>query len=169
MARTVWRILRTSHDAEDALQNTLATVTQQWQKIQKHDNPQALILKICANCAYDRLRHRARNREATGFDQVVESVVSEQHGPAQTVENTENLAEVMNALRHLSKNQAVAIVMRFVQLESYEHIAAALGCAVVTARKHVARGRERLQRLLPHLTLGGGNAQENESTSVDVN
>ena len=56
-----------------------------------------------------------------------------------------------NAIARLPANQATAIVMRCVQSESYEVIALALRCGTATARKHVARGRERLARSLRHL------------------
>ena len=58
----------------------------------------------------------------------------------------------MEAITRLPANQATAIVMRCVQSESYEVIALALGCGAASARKHVARGRERLARLLRHST-----------------
>ena len=151
MAGTVWRVLRTADGAEDALQDTLTTVWQQWSRIQRHPNPQALILKICADCACDQLRRQSRRREQVDVDVLADSLVSSEPGPAERLGIAETLEEVMEAIRDLSQNQAVAIVMRFVQQESYEDIAAALGCGEATARKHVARGRGRLQQLLPHL------------------
>ena len=53
MFETVWRILRHSQDAEDALQNALTTVWQQRSRIAGHAAPQALVLKICADAAID--------------------------------------------------------------------------------------------------------------------
>ena len=49
------------------------------------------------------------------------------------------------------RQQAAAMLMRAIQGQPYDEIAAALGCTEATARKHVARSRQRLQVLLAHL------------------
>jgi RNA polymerase sigma-70 factor (ECF subfamily) len=72
--------------------------------------------------------------------------------PADELANKEQRAEIASAISRLSRHQAVATLMRIVEEQSYEDIAAALGCAPATARRHVARGRERLRVLLAHLT-----------------
>jgi RNA polymerase sigma factor (sigma-70 family) len=64
---------------------------------------------------------------------------------------TEQHAEILRAIHRLSRRQAVATLMRVVQEQPYEQIAAVLGCTEATARKHVARGRDRLRVSLSHL------------------
>ena len=54
--------------------------------------------------------------------------------PTQYAVERESFDDVMAAITRLPGNQATAIVMRFVQSESYETIAAALGCGYVTHR-----------------------------------
>ena len=63
------------------------------------------------------------------------------------------LDEVMAAVTRLPVREAAAVVMRFIQDEPYESIAAVLGCGPATARKHVARGRARLARSLRRLDI----------------
>src|SRR5258708_8623893 len=58
MFETVWRILRHSQDAEDALPVALTTIWQQRSRIECHPAPQALILKICAGAAIVQYRRR---------------------------------------------------------------------------------------------------------------
>src|SRR5260370_799254 len=74
MFETVWRILRHSHDAEDALQVALTTIWQQRTRIESHPAPQVLMLKICADAAIDQYRRRRKDQ----FDVVslVESIPS---------------------------------------------------------------------------------------------
>jgi len=56
MIKSVWRITCNSSDAEDAFQDALMKIWKHIKKIQRHPNPHALILRICANSAYDILK-----------------------------------------------------------------------------------------------------------------
>ena len=55
MIRSVWRIVADPGDAEDAFQDALAKVWKNWGRVRRHPNPHALILRMCANAAYDAL------------------------------------------------------------------------------------------------------------------
>jgi DNA-directed RNA polymerase specialized sigma24 family protein len=56
--------------AEDCLQDALAVVWKKRLQIRLHPNPQALILKICLNAAYDSLRRLERMRRQTDLSQL---------------------------------------------------------------------------------------------------
>ena len=146
---TVWRILRHTHDAEDALQNALTTLWQQRARIERHAAPQALILKICADAAIDQFRRRRRDRSAQAA--LDETLPASQPAPVDGAIGSEQLEIVVEAIARLSPNQATVIVMRFIQGESEAAIAAALGCGIATVREHLSRGRQRLTRMLGHL------------------
>ena len=60
MLRSIWRITRVAEDAEDALQETLAIIWKRRTRIARHPRPQALMLRICVNCACDVLRAKLR-------------------------------------------------------------------------------------------------------------
>jgi RNA polymerase sigma-70 factor (ECF subfamily) len=142
MIRAVWRIVRNGHDAEDALQNALTTIWKRWSHVARHTAPQALVLKICAEAAYDVLRRRQRERQRT------EAVASEpfdpRPGPTEVLARRETQAVVMTAIARLSKQQAVSFSLRVFDELPYSEIAAALGCGEATARKHVERARYHL-------------------------
>jgi hypothetical protein len=53
MIRAIWRIVQ---DAEDAMQNALAITRTRWERVRGHIRPQAQIMKICIDAAYDVLR-----------------------------------------------------------------------------------------------------------------
>jgi RNA polymerase sigma-70 factor, ECF subfamily len=151
MIRSIWRVVRDPHDAEDAMQNALSTIWKRWKFVFSHPNPQAVILKICIDAAYDHARRRYRDRRER-------ESLSESTGPAdasrtppQLVQDTELHHELMSAIERLPRNQAIATLLRFVEGQSYGEIAAALGCSEVTARKHISRARSRLKAALPHL------------------
>ncbi len=151
MIATIWRVLRHPQDAEDALQTAVATLWQEWGRIERHPNPHALILKICADAAIDECRRRQRRPERADDGALVNSPSASRSDPSEDAIAREAFDDIMEAIARLPPSQATAIVMRCLQSESYEVIALALGCGAASARKHVARGRERLARLLRHL------------------
>ena len=155
MIETVWRVLRHSQDAEDALQNALTTVWQQRARIESHAAPHALILKICADSAIDQFRRRRRDKvDAAPLEDCHPSA---RPPPVDDAIERETLEIVMAAIARLSPNQATAVVMRCIQGESDAAIAAALGCGTETVREHLQRGRERLSRMLGNLAPRGGS------------
>ena len=151
MMRSIWRIVRDPDLAEDTLQDALTIIWKKRAVVARHSNPQALILKICLNSAYDTLRARKRSR----YHQEI-SVLSNTPGPSdqeavRTLAAKEMEDEVHRAIGRLPRKQAVAVLMRVLGEESFDVIALTLGCSEVTARIHVSKGRARLQRWLAHL------------------
>jgi RNA polymerase sigma factor (sigma-70 family) len=148
MLGIIWRIVRHPDEAEDTMQDALAIIWKRLDKIIIHPNPQALILKICANAAVDTLRKRRRSRNFLAPD-ALEHLPSLSPSPESMAAETE--AAVLNAIGRLPKKQAVAVVMRILEDQPYKAIGEALGCRENTARTHVLRARTKLGRWLRHL------------------
>ncbi len=144
MIRAVWRIVPNPDDAEDVFQEAVTTIWKRWKKIRRHPNPQALILRICANAAYDFLRHRWRRRQLVEADPLSESIPAPAPNARDTAAAREEWEQVLAAIRQLPPHQAQAVLMRFVQDLSYPEIAEAMGCSETTVRTHVARARAAL-------------------------
>ena len=145
MVRTVWRVVRDAELAEEALQDALGTLWRKLAEIRLHPNPEAFVLRVCLDAAYDRLRERLRTRRR---------IVPEEDagaGPAGVEERAE-VREVLDAIRRLDRRQATAILMHAVEGEPYRAVAQALGCGEATARVHVQRAREKLRRLFGRST-----------------
>ena len=152
MIRSVWRIIRNSDDVDDAFQDALARIWKRWDRIQRHSNPRALILRICINAAYDSLRRKARDRKIEALEAVGEMISA---GPSESPDPfaaDERKAALCTAISRLPKNQGLAVHMRFIEELPYEAIAQALGCREVSARKHVSRALSKLQMILPQQT-----------------
>jgi RNA polymerase sigma-70 factor, ECF subfamily len=149
MFETVWRILRQSQDADDALQVALITIWKQRARIESHPAPQALMLKICADAAID--QYRRRRKDCMMAVSLQDSIPSAQPLPVDAAIGHETFEIMIEAISRLSPNQGTAIAMRFIQGESDAAIAAALGCGPETVREHLHRGRERLRRMLGRL------------------
>jgi RNA polymerase sigma factor (sigma-70 family) len=151
MIRSIWGIVRNRQDAEDAMQEALLTVLRRWDRIERHPSPQPLVLKICIDAAYDVTRRTARHRRVVELDEAVGEQVRLSRSPAEEMVGIEQHAEILTAIHRLPRQQATAMLMRVIQDQPYEEIAAALGCTEATARKHVARSRGRLRNWLAHL------------------
>jgi len=149
MFETVWRVLRHSQDAEDALQVALTTIWQQRPRIERHPAPQALMLKICADAAID--QHRRRRNDPLKAVALEDGIPSTRPLPMDAAIGHETLEILVDAISRLSPNQATVVTMRFIQGEPHTAIAAALGCSTETVREHLDRGRERLGRMLGRL------------------
>jgi len=153
MMRSIWRVVRDAGAAEDVLQEALVVIWKKRDRIRRHPNPQALILKICLNKACDALRKSGRDRRrmdeaARRFPTRIEPATGE------SLEYRIITDEVTAAVRRLPRNQSLAVMMRILQDQAYSDIALALGCKEVTARIHVARGRAKLSRWMAHLKIG---------------
>lgn len=159
MIRTIWGIVRDPNEAQDAMQDALAVTWRHWRRLQTHPNPEALVMRICVNAAYDTLRRRQRRVRWFGSEGAVVDRPDPAPSAFQGVAAAETEARVRRAIASLSRKQATAIVMHAVQGLPYEAVAQAMRCREVTVRTHVARARTKLRMLLGDL-VPSGRAQE---------
>ncbi len=151
MMRSIWRIVRNADLAEDCLQDALAVVWKKRFQIRLHPNPQALILKICLNAAFDSLRRLERMRRQTDLSEIDNAPAPPYHDADRDLEEREIVEQVQQAIRRLPRKRALAVMMRLLHEESFETIAYALDCSETTVRIHISRGRAQLRKWLSHL------------------
>ncbi len=147
LIRAAWRILGDEHDAGDALQDALARIWKHRRQLESHPNASAWMLRIVLNAAYDRLRLRKVRRAKV----LSERIESSEPSPSSVAEGHERKSALLDEIGRLSRRQAQAVLLRFVEDLPYNAVAQALGCSEATARVHVQRGRERLRERLAHL------------------
>jgi len=145
MIRAIWSVCRSVDEAEEAMQEALCTIWGKLGRIRRHPNPKALVLRICLNAAYDVLRRKIRERERASH---VPRLSNGAASPSDALLRKERESVILQAIAQLSRKQSTAILLRLVQDASYDEIATTLGCRASTARKHVERGRRRLQDIL---------------------
>jgi RNA polymerase sigma factor (sigma-70 family) len=161
MMRTIWRLTRDSDDAEDVFQETLCELWKRRNKVERHPNVKALLLKISTCHACNCLRSRsARKKRLQPLNRDV--LADRRSGPLETLQRKETAELILGGLRRLSKRQGESICLRIVEGLDYEDIAKAMGCSESTVRVHVKRGREALRSFL----LNAGNP---EGGLVNVN
>jgi RNA polymerase sigma-70 factor (ECF subfamily) len=162
MMRSIWRVVRNSEMAEDTLQDALTVIWKKLHQVRRHPNPQALILKICLNAACDKLRRHRRYLHHVEISTLSNTPISPDQGAMRVLAARELEDQVLQAIAQLPRKQALAILMRILQEESFDVIAHSLGCSEITARIHVSKGRARLQRLLAYLDPSAGKEASDE-------
>lgn len=148
MMRSIWRIVRNADLAEDCLQDALIVIWKKRFLIRRHPNPQALILKICLDSAYNSLRKLERMKRQTDISHIGDIAAPPGHDADRDLEEREIEKLVQRAIHKLPRKRALAVMLRLIQEESFEAIAQALSCSEVTARIHVSRGRAQLKKWL---------------------
>ena len=150
MKHSIWRVVRNGEAAEDTLQDALTIIWRKRERILEHPKPDALILKICLNASYDHLRkskHHLKNQSLEAISHVSSDLTDE---APDNLERQNMETEVLSAIGRLPRSQALSVLMRVIQGQSYSEISETLGCSETTARIHVSRARAKLSRWLKH-------------------
>ena len=164
MMRSIWRIVRQREAAEDALQDALTVIWKKRATVARHPNPEALILRISVNAAYDAVRKSRRRlrREISGLPDPAPDAGSP--SVPEEVEARSLQARVLEAIACLPKRQAAAVLLRLIEERSYAEIAGAMGCSETTVRIHVMRAKAALSRRLacdrPRLAEGRAETEK---------
>jgi RNA polymerase sigma factor (sigma-70 family) len=159
LIHTIWGIVRDPDESQDALQEALAAIWRRWDRMQRHPNPEALVLRICINAAYDAIRRRQRRLRWFGTEDAAIEPLDPAPSALHAVSVVETQVRVRKAIASLSRNQATAFVMHAVEELPYAIVATAMRCREVTVRTHVARARAKLRALLADL-VPPGRAEE---------
>lgn len=146
IVHSVWRIVRDPEDTEDVVQEVLVRILDRIEKIQKHPNPTAYILRMCVNQAIDHLRRTgSRRRLSEDLRKTVEDA-PDPSSPADKYAEEELREQVLAAIRDLPKREAEAIVLSAVEELSSSEIAESMGCRESTVRVLMMKARKRLRK-----------------------
>jgi RNA polymerase sigma factor (sigma-70 family) len=155
LMRTIWAIVRDPDEAQDALQEALTVIWRRWDHLQAHPNPEALVVRICVNAAYDTLRRKRRWLRWFGSDQDRLELSDSSRSVLAEAEGAATQTRVRRAIATLSRQQATALLMHAIDEVPYQDVAAAMQCREATARAHVARARAKLRKVLGDLVPSG--------------
>ena len=163
MIEIVGRIVRDPQDAADVFQEVLAQIWTKLERIDRHPNPHAYIIRICITRSYDTLRKRSRRRRR---EIRLESIHAKLR-PAESLSyigDRDRVTAIREAIATLPRNQGQAVLLRIIENAPYGAIAAVLGCSEATARSHFSKGRTRLVELLGELGISAYKGESyNES------
>lgn len=145
--RVCWQMMGNQYDAEDTAQ---AAMIKAWKSISQYRGDAAFstwLYRIAVHCCMDALRKRSRDRMDL-VDTMPEDSQTESRTPESEILEREGTTEIRAALNQLSEEQKVPLVLYAIEEKSYDEISETLGVPSGTVKSRIARGRERLRRLL---------------------
>lgn len=159
--RFVFRVLwsRTASSREDVEDLAQDTFIRAWERLETYDTSRPFkswIARIASNTAIDRYRSDSRRPAASELTEIQETVAGGDPDPATTTIGNERQHHLLSRLKELPEHYREVIVLRFIEDQSYEEIAAALDLPLGSVKTRIFRGRELLkQRIDPELAGRG--------------
>jgi len=153
-----YHLTRSSHDAEDLVQEAALSAYRNFHQFQAGTNFRAWFMRILTNAFYASYRRRKRRPETTSLEDAqplhllfasAEAGLLEHHkDPATLLVERLGAEKVGEAIGELPEEFRVVCTLYFMNDASYQEIAEMLGCPVGTVRSRLHRGRRMLQRSL---------------------
>jgi len=136
----LWRMLRDSQDAEDAMQETFTRAFRGFPRLQNTSNLRAWLYKIATNVAYTQRKRTSRyNSQITGLSEFPALATSD------NLEIRDAFEAVMQAIEQLPHKQRISLILRNYQGCDYQEIAEALDCSPASARSNVYQALKKLR------------------------
>jgi RNA polymerase sigma-70 factor (ECF subfamily) len=139
----LWRLLRDTADAEDALQDTFLRAYRAYGRLESHPNPRAWLYRVATNVARTRLKQRGREWVRTAA--LDPELAAAGPGPAEQASQRELLAAVAAAVDALPHQQRAALILRQYQGLAYDQVATVLECSPAAARANVYQAMRKLR------------------------
>lgn len=133
-------------DAEDLVQDTLATVVTKWSRISHAQHIDAYVRRTMVNTLISKKRRRW-NTEVISHE-VVTADIHQDGGPDPQTQVSEREA-VLQLLRDLPDRQRAVIAMRYYEDLADADIARALDCSEQAVRSAAHHAMKTLRRMLP--------------------
>ena len=127
-----------AQNAEDVLQEALMDVFERWDKVSKHENPEAYVIRVMVSKHIDMRRKWARRRDEkeVSFDLPAEVL--------QIADQSDDVLQrllVQSALKSLSAMQRAVLVLTYEYGFVLREVAEVLEIPTGTAASHLARGK----------------------------
>jgi RNA polymerase sigma-70 factor, ECF subfamily len=138
--RTAFLILRNRSDAEDAVQDAFLRAWRFRDAITSRSSMKPWLYRVVVNSCYSRLRQEIPRRDLRASDDEL-STLSSHDDPASRVTTA---FDVTRALRELTPNLRVVIVLRYYADLSEREIAKAIGRPAGTVKSRLSEARRQL-------------------------
>lgn len=142
MRATARRILGSSDELDDVVQEAFITA---WQKLDQLEDPRkvkAWLMRITTHRAIDRVRAHRRTDDAEQLD----VAAADHHSPSQLTQAKATVSALRAALAQLPEAQRSCWVLREVEHMSYREIAETLELPESTVRGLLARARRSIMK-----------------------
>ncbi|GAA0315434.1 RNA polymerase sigma factor (sigma-70 family) [Kineococcus aurantiacus] len=148
-----WTLLRDEHQAEDVVQDVLATCVTRWARIEALEDPSAYLNRMLVN-AVTTSRRRPWRREHAADPTDLAQLTERSHplhigaGLGDVAGTHAERQRCLALLRQLPDKQRIAVVLRLYEGLPDTEIADLVDCSTATARSNAHRGLATLRRLL---------------------
>lgn len=142
VARTAWRLLGRTGEAQDATQEVLLRLYRNYERLAAGTNLAAWLYTVTVNVCRDAMRRRPP------FVLLDRDVVSPDAGPDGASEFEQRKRIVAEALGRLTHQERECITLHDIEGLSTREVAAAIGCTEATVRSHLSTGRARLKEIV---------------------
>lgn len=167
---TAYHLTRSSHDAEDLVQEAALLAYRNFHQFQKGTNFRAWFMRILTNAFFGSVRSKKRRPQTTPIEDVAPLYMMDaaertgwaaQHAdPAGEVLERMGAERVSAAIEALPEEFQVVCALYFMHDAPYQEIAEMLDCPVGTVRSRLHRGRRLLQKMLWESAVEAGIVQE---------
>lgn len=127
-----FRIVEHSGEAEDVAAEALARALRSWRRVRNMRSPEAWVVRVATNLAIDVTRRRHRRRTVP-------------HEVTVRVEDMDGRLVLLDVLDSLPRRQRDVLALRYLADLSEADIAAVLGIARGSVKRHASRGITRLR------------------------
>jgi RNA polymerase sigma-70 factor (ECF subfamily) len=153
------RLMGHRGDGEDVTQDAFAVALERLATLEDPGAFRAWAAQIAVNLVRKRLRRRRLGR-LLGVDGGTPDATLEALAVASSVEAHAELALLDVALAELPTEQRIAWMLRYVEGERLENVAAACGCSLATAKRRIGRASARVAIHVGFVDAEGEGGQE---------
>jgi RNA polymerase sigma-70 factor (ECF subfamily) len=144
--RLAYRLTGNEQDAEDVVQETFLKAYRQLAGFESRSRFSSWVHRIAANCAYDCLRRRMRQREDPQEEEPV--ALSEAPSAERIVFSAEVRGRLKSAMARLSPSERSAFLLRHHEGLSIDEIGDALGLERSAAKQSIFRAVRKMRAAL---------------------
>jgi RNA polymerase sigma-70 factor (ECF subfamily) len=152
--RLACRMTGNAHDAEDVVQETFLRAFKRLDDFEARSQFGSWLHRIAANCSYDLLRARARERmrrhetEGDEAEPIEHSLPSPAPGPDRLAAGGELRRRVQSAMQKMSALERAAFTLRHLEGRTIAEIQATLGLDTSAAKQSVFRAVRKVRQVL---------------------
>ena len=145
--RVAYRFLGNEEDARDITQSVFVTILQSARRYRPEARLTSWIYRIVVNRCFNQRSKASRRLRRFPGDRVVEQMPDDQKNqPDQLLDLARQKARLLAAISRLPRRQRMALILSRFEGQSYEQIAASLGCTKSSVESLLFRARRALEK-----------------------
>jgi len=163
---TAYHLTRSSHDAEDLVQEAALSAYKHFDQFEPGTNFRAWFMRILTNAFFASYRQKKRRPQTTSLEDAQPlhllfaatgaGIAAHHRDPASLIVEKLGEERVGQAIHSLPDEFRVVCALYFINDASYQEIADVLECPVGTVRSRLHRGRRMLQKALWNVAQESG-------------